>query len=159
MKLDGFKRILFLCIGIQLCGCQSKIANFQQQQISNSPYRNDSLALIARLIQQAGNDYFFDDESVCNQEIKYLGEIFDNRGAKFKILTVTTEWGESCRVTKRILVYSEQEIYLGNYYSEILPTALTNNKLVFEDEVSCSFSNGIPDSLLVMENFWVKFER
>jgi len=88
--------------------------------------------------------------------LRYLGIIKTSKG-NFKIMTSCWIWGLSKRATNRILIFSEDNRFLGNYYMEMyynLPEKIENNKLVFlhSESKDCdkkvvtklSFDNGIP---------------
>ena len=65
--------------------------------------------------------------------LKYLGVIKTKKG-NFKIMTSSWYWGLSKRATSRILVFTNENIYLGNYYVGMtydLPEKIENNQIVF----------------------------
>jgi len=88
--------------------------------------------------------------------LNYLGEIKTSQG-NYKIMTSIWYWGQSKRATSRILVFNDENKYLGNYYLKLttyIPNIIENNELVFfNKDVSCdsaiqtrlSFSEGIPE--------------
>ena len=93
--------------------------------------------------------------------IKYLG-VIKSKTENFKILTSCWLWGLSKRATNRILVFSENNEYLGNYYLTMqcdLPEKIENNQIVFlhsecadcdkEAITRLSFANGIPEQFFL----------
>ncbi|WP_299675740.1 hypothetical protein [uncultured Dokdonia sp.] len=93
--------------------------------------------------------------------LKYLGMIC-NKNENFKIVTSSRLWGLSKRATNKILVFSEKNKYLGNYYVTMkydLPAKIENNQIVFSPpkEANCdkdlitriSFGKGIPEQFFI----------
>lgn len=83
--------------------------------------------------------------------LKYLG-VLETEKSNYKIITSTWLWGISKRATNRILVFSDDNRYLGNYYIGMLcdlPDKLINDKLIFYR----SKCNGCDDSLIVEISF------
>jgi hypothetical protein len=75
-----------------------------------------------------GNDY---DEL----KITYLGTLKSNENKAYKIMSSCWIWGIAKRATSRVLVYTVQNKYLGNYPLTVvdeLPIEIKNNKLVFQ---------------------------
>jgi len=65
--------------------------------------------------------------------LKYLGVIKTEK-EDFKIMTSSWYWGLSKRATSRILVFTSDNKYLGNYYVGMtydLPEKIENNQIVF----------------------------
>jgi len=88
--------------------------------------------------------------------LKYLGIIKTKKG-NYKIMTSCWLWGQSKRATNRILIFSIDNKYLGNYYltsRNDLPEKIEKNQLVFlhskNDDcdkntiTKLSFEKGIP---------------
>jgi len=110
-----------------------------------------------------GKTYVFDRSKKDNfnrTEITYLGKLKTKDGRVFKILTSRLYWGPVPRATSRIVVFNNNNHYLGNYYMTYdLPTHIENNALVFENKEneSCdpnivtrvSFNNGLPKQFFV----------
>lgn len=79
-----------------------------------------------------------------------------DKGVKFKVMTSVWIWGMSHRATNRILIFSNANHYVGNYYlttSDDLPSYIQGNKLVFKNigsdcdpsvETYIDFTKGIP---------------
>ena len=71
--------------------------------------------------------------------------------------------GISCRATSRILIFNDQNQYIGNYYlldSCDLPTELKNGCLIFDNvsegcdrkiKTTINFKKGIPKSIFGYE--------
>ncbi len=117
--------------------------------------RNDSI----------GVTYVFDrtkKDDHNRTEISYLGKLRTKDGRVFKILISKWYWGIVPRATSRIVIYSEQNQYLGNYYVGMtydLPTKIDDNELIFEnkDSKDCdpkivariSFERGLPKQFFI----------
>lgn len=93
--------------------------------------------------------------------LRYLGVIKTNKG-NFKIMTSSWYWGLSKKVTSRILVFSNENEYLGNYYVGMtydLPEKIMNNQIIFMHSESddcdkkvmthLTFENGIPEQFFL----------
>lgn len=84
-----------------------------------------------------GKKYYFDftGNKDCNQSFMcYLGEIANDEGVRYKVLTSFYVHGQSCRGTSRIVIYNSDHVYLGNYYVSLpkeLPKKIRHNELVF----------------------------
>lgn len=68
--------------------------------------------------------------------LKYLGIIKTKNGKKFKLINSSWFWGISKRATSRILIFSDRNNYVGNYYVNMihdLPNKLRNGKLIFKN--------------------------
>jgi hypothetical protein len=132
-------------------------------QINDSKFR--SIVLKKNLI---GKEFTFGE---CDQKdghetsLTYLGSVKNKNGKRYKIMNSIWTWGTSCRATSRILIFNDQNQYIGNYYmsdSCDLPTKLENGYLIFKNandscdrkiETKINFKNKIPKSL-----FGNKFE-
>jgi len=68
--------------------------------------------------------------------LTYLGKVTTKNGQTFKILKSSWFWGLSQRATSRILVFKDNNKYVGNYYVTMttdLPTKMENGKLIFKN--------------------------
>lgn len=68
--------------------------------------------------------------------LKYLGEVTTKHGQTFKILNSMWFWGLSHRATSRILIFTGDNQYVGNYYLRVtsdLPTKMKNGNLIFKN--------------------------
>ncbi len=68
--------------------------------------------------------------------LKYLGSVTTKSGQTYKILNSSWFWGHSHRATSRILVFSDRNRYIGNYYLSMvdhLPTTLEDGNLIFKN--------------------------
>lgn len=68
--------------------------------------------------------------------LKYLGKVKTSKGKTYKIMNSIWISGMSSRATNRILIFNENNQYLGNYYVTTdldLPTELKNGILIFEN--------------------------
>jgi hypothetical protein len=115
-----------------------------------------------------GKEFTFgkcDQKSGHETILTYLGSVKTKKGKTYKIMNSIWTWGMSCRETSRILIFNDQNQYVGNYYmfdSCDLPTKLENGYLKFKNandgcdrktETTINLKNGIPKSL-----FGNKFE-
>lgn len=93
--------------------------------------------------------------------LRYLGVVKTDKG-NFKIMTSSWYWGLSKRATSRILVFSNENKYLGNYYVGMtydLPEKIMNNQIIFMHSESddcdkkvttrLTFENGIPEQFFL----------
>ena len=89
--------------------------------------------------------------------LKYLGQLTTTQGKILKVMTSIWFWGLSHRATSRILIFNENNQYLGNYNVGIVcnvPDQLVNGKLIFNPSKygTCdrkakeviSFQHGLP---------------
>jgi len=86
----------------------------------------DSLFVFGKWTEKGGEE----------THLKYLGQVKTKHGQTFKILTSSWFWGLSHRATSRILVFNNDNQYVGNYYVTIttdLPTKMEDGKLVFKN--------------------------
>jgi len=68
--------------------------------------------------------------------LTYLGDVKVNTGKIYKIMNSTLFWGLSKRATNKILIFNEDNQYLGNYYVTLitdLPIELNNGVLIFKN--------------------------
>lgn len=86
---------------------------------------------------KVGKVYVFDRSKKDDYdltELTYLGKLKTRDGRFFKILISRWYWGLSPRATSRIVVFNDNNQYLGNYYVGMtydLPDKIENNSLVF----------------------------
>lgn len=116
---------------------------------------NDIRLQVLRL-NHIGKIYKFNTEDNTVTHLRFLGRIYTIDGKNYKILTSIWIWGLSQRATSRILVYTDKNKYVGNYYlttTDDLPNYIKSNKLVFLNKGSecdsklvtyVSFDNGLP---------------
>jgi hypothetical protein len=86
----------------------------------------------------------WNEEEGTETQLKYLG-ILKSKTQRFKIVSSCWLWGYSKRATSRILVFSEDNVYLGNYYLNMksdLPEKIESNRLVFLHSESDDCKNG-----------------
>ncbi len=68
--------------------------------------------------------------------LTYLGRVTTKHGQTYKILNSIWFWGLSHRATSRILVFTNENRYVGNYYVTVttdLPTKMESGKLIFKN--------------------------
>lgn len=88
--------------------------------------------------------------------LTYLGEVKTRTGRKLKIVNSVLLWGLSKRATSRILIFNNDNKYLGNYLLTMtseLPNELTNGNLIFKNSIGdcdkdqttvINLKNGLP---------------
>ena len=72
--------------------------------------------------------------------LTYLGSVKTKKGKTYKLMNSVFTWGNSGRVTCRILVFNQNNKSLGNYYigDECnLPSVLKNGYLIFKKYKKC----------------------
>ena len=90
-------------------------------------------------------------------QLKYLGTLKSKDGRIFKIMTYCWIWGLSKRATSRILIYNNNDKFLGNYKLNMrneLPVKIEKNQLFFNVEENArpqriSFSKGLPKRIMI----------
>lgn len=118
--------------------------------------KTDDIRLQVLRLNHIGKTYKFNTEDNTVTYLRFLGCIQTIEGKNYKILTSIWKWGLSQRATSRILVYTDKDKYIGNYYlttTDDVPSYIKNNKLVFINKGSTcdsklvtyvSFDNGLP---------------
>lgn len=112
-----------------------------------------------------GKTYVFDrskKDDYNRTEITYLGKLKTKDGRVFKILISRWYWGLSPRATSRVVVFNNENEYLGNYYVTTtydLPSKIEKNALVFDNKTKedcnpsimtrISFTKGLPKQFFV----------
>jgi hypothetical protein len=138
--------------------CASFIASFGQVNPNidrQAVLRNDSIGVTYVFDRSKKNDH-------NRTEITYLGNLRAKDGRVFEILISRWYWGLAPRATSRIVVYNEQNQYMGNYYVGMtydLPTKIDDNDLVFENKgrkdcdpkivTRISFARGLPKQFFI----------
>ncbi len=89
-------------------------------------------------------------------QLTYLGEVKTKTGRKLKVVNSVWLWGLSKRATSRILIFNNENKYLGNYLLTMtyeLPNELTNGNLIFKNSIGdcdknqttvINLKNGLP---------------
>lgn len=118
--------------------------------------KTEDIRLQVLRLNHIGKTYKFNTEDHTVTHLRFLGSIHTIEGKNYKILTSVWNWGLSQRATSRILVYTERNKYIGNYYlttTDDVPDYIKNNKLVFINKGSAcdpklvtyiSFDHGLP---------------
>jgi len=118
--------------------------------------KSDDIRLKVLRLKCVGKTYRFNTEDSTVTYLRYLGKISTAKGKTYKILTSVWIWGISHRATNRILIYTDNNKYLGNYSLIMindLPNYIKNNKLVFNNKgpdcdsrivTYLDFSKGVP---------------
>jgi hypothetical protein len=114
---------------------------------------------------QVGNKYTFDKSQPNDYDrldLVYLGRIKTSKGRVLKIVTSRWYWGLAPRGTSRIVVFNENNQYLGDYYLTMtyeVPQRIDHGSLVFKVEIDSSkhstlitkisLRNGIPENFFL----------
>jgi hypothetical protein len=81
--------------------------------------------------------------SFHRQEFNYIGLIKSNQ--PLHVVWFYTEWGQSCRATNRLLLFSKNGKFIGSYSGVGEPSKIVNgNTLQFLQIEPVSFSSGPP---------------
>jgi hypothetical protein len=124
--------------------------------INAQTIKSDGVRLRILRLNHVGKTYKLNTEDSTLTYFRYLGKVRTAKGKAYKILTSTWIWGLSHRATNRILVYTTDNRYVGNYYLTVigdLPDHIKNNKLVFPNKgqdcdsqivTYIDFSKGLP---------------
>ncbi|WP_183578026.1 hypothetical protein HDF18_10195 [Mucilaginibacter sp. X5P1] len=118
--------------------------------------KSEDIRLRVLHFNNIGKAYRFSTEDSTLTYLRFLGSVHTVGGKSYKILTSIWIWGLSHRATSRILVYTSNNGYVGNYYLTTtgdVPDYIKNNKLVFLNKghdcdarliTYLDFDNGIP---------------
>lgn len=131
------------------------ISYFTNAQVNDSAIRQQVLSKGV-----TDSTYVFgmwDGDTGTETHLRYLGVVETAKG-NYKILTSMFIWGLSQRATNRILIFDENNDYVGEYaglQADELPYKSENNSLYFlyDDEKKCTvvidFSKGIPEMIFL----------
>ena len=106
-------------------------------------------------LAHVGKKYKFNTVDNSITYLRYLGIIQTRKGISYKVLTSTWIWGLSHRATNRIIIYDEDNTYVGNYKVTMiddLPLRLEKGKLIVtntKDKSTCKLDlkDGLPKQL------------
>lgn len=109
------------------------------------------LSQLHKKAEKASDPPFFPQGKFDEEEFKYVGKIKLSEKDRYELVLLTTTWGESCRATRRLLVFNSDGVYLGNYGSlPEEPSKLTGSKVQFPFDESdgnvIDFSGAKPQS-------------
>jgi len=122
--------------------------------------RNCRIEVLKKAI--IGKEFKFgkwNEEDGTETRLKYLGTLKTEKGKVYKIMNSIWIWGLSKRATNRILIFNQENQYLGNYYITMLnelPTEIKNDCLIFKNidedcnkniETKINFKYGIPKTI------------
>ena len=98
-------------------------------------------------------------------ELEYIGQIVTDSGKVYKIINSSWIWGLSKRSTNRILIYNDNNEYVGNYLLNMksdLPERIENRQLIFlnSDKKDCDkpvltkidLRKGLPNQIFIKCN-------
>lgn len=116
----------------------------------------DKVRLHVLKLGRVGKEYKFITEDSTETYLRYLGKVHTASGKTYKLMNSVYIFGLSHRASNRIIVYTDQNKYVGNYYLSTiddLPNYIKNNKLVFRNKgddcdarlvTYVAFSKGLP---------------
>lgn len=124
--------------------------------LGQTKQHNLRLAVLRKNI--VGRDFVFKTEDNSTTHLKYLGVLRSKEGDIYKVMNSIWLWGQAHRATSRILIFNQNNKYLGNYYLTVtddLPSFIKDNELVFINKAKDSdcdlksitrinFHSGIP---------------
>lgn len=107
-----------------------KCGSNQSRRISIGPEK--ILSQLHKNAETSLNPPFFPLGQFHEEEFKHVGKIKVSGKTTFELVLLTTTWGESCRATRRLLVFGADGAYIGNYGSlPDEPSKLTGTKVQF----------------------------
>ncbi|WP_343535932.1 hypothetical protein [Flavobacterium mesophilum] len=104
----------------------------------NAQQNDKSIRLKVLYKNKIGKEFVFgkcDEEGKTETHLTYLGHVRTEKGKTYKIMNSTLIWGAH-RATNRILIFNNNNQYLGNYAVTMitdLPTELNNGILIFRN--------------------------
>lgn len=131
--------IAFLCLTNSLC---AQVRGWKQVHVLR--------------LNHVGKEFKYINQDSSVTYLKYIGTVRTRKGNKYKVLTSLWIWGISHKSTSRILIYSNRNKYIGNYYLSTIndrPRSISKNMIVFGNTgrdcdnklfTYLSFSDGIP---------------
>lgn len=139
-------QVLFasLTVGVFSASAQIEDQNIQLQVLEKSI--TDSTFIFGKWTENGGTE----------THLKFLGQLTTKNGHTFKVVNSILFWGLSQRATPRILIFNDQNQYIGNYCMTTiydLPIMLKDGKMIFENTddncnrnliTTVSLNNGIP---------------
>ncbi len=166
-RLVAVLTVVFIAVQIGLsaeCSAVSspeKCGSNQSRQILKGPKK--LLSQLHKKAEKASNPPFFSNGKFDEEEFKYVGKINLSAKDRFELVLLTTTWGESCRATRRLLVFSADGAYLGNYGSlPEEPSKLIGAKILFPfDERGgnfIEFSGANPPSEVLLDGENIQFD-
>ncbi len=106
--LLGVIGVVVLLPGTALAGCDAG----RSVRALSGP---EPLTTDLRKSAEAGGVELFADGDFDREEFNYIGPLTLKNGTHLHVAQVETTWGESCRLTRRVLLYSDRLAYLGQY--------------------------------------------
>lgn len=178
---DKVISIIILALVLTSCDTSYRKSSHQKDYITDSTYQEvdtssklkykSGQVIHAEIRQQVLEKDFIDSLFVFGKwteagetetRLRYLGEISTTDGRIFKIMNSIWFWGFSRRATSRLLIFDDNNQYLGNYrfgspYE--LPDKLENGCLIFKnfDNINCDkkiitkvdFTLGLPKEIFI----------
>ncbi|MGH2644842.1 MAG: hypothetical protein ACRDE2_12890 [Chitinophagaceae bacterium] len=125
-----------------------------------------SMELKVLIKNQIGKDFSFNMANNKNEknllQLKYLGLLETDNHSMYKVLTWTRIWGSNFHTTGVILIFDENNKYIGKYIlggKNDLPYKIQKNNLVFSNKNKCNcdpsiitrvnFRKGIPSIIFL----------
>ena len=115
------------------------------EQISSSGF-------LGRLLSST-SDSLNNEAIPCRESFEYIGRITDEKNKSYYIVNYILEIGFNCTRTTRIMIFTKNEEYQGNYYTQgFLPDQILDNQLYFSEvPAEFSFGDGIPERIEVFD--------
>lgn len=142
--------LFLICAFIQ--SAKGQLNDFEKRELVLKNEIVDSLYIFGK----------WSENGQTETHLKYLGKVTTSDGRIFKIMNSSWFWGLSHRATSRILIFNDQNEYIGNYVLGMindLPDKLENGKLIFTnfDNNNCdkklvskvSLLNGLPKEIFI----------
>ena len=125
---------------------------------------NDS-KIRERVLQQneIGENFTFgkwNESGETQTDLKYLGYVKTMQGKIFKVLTFAWHWGTAHHATSKILIYNDENQYVGEYNVGAvydLPDELKDGQLIFYHTNSDSCDKNLHTKIDLKKGLPVKF--
>lgn len=118
--------LLTFTLAFAVCRTNGQVNDQAIRQKVLQKARIDSIFIFGKWTEKGGTE----------THLKYLGQVTTKHGQTFKIVNSMWFWGLSHRATSRILIFTADNTYVGNYYVTVtsdLPTKMTNGNLIFKN--------------------------
>lgn len=112
--------------------------------------------LIEAVPQSAG--IFFEHGKFHRAQVNYVGRLTGDR-TSWDLVYLSTDWGDSCRETKRLLVFDATGSYVGSYSGVDQPALLTADRIIFPTGEEARFEHASPPDRLYVDGEVYSLER
>jgi hypothetical protein len=136
MKFNTFSICLLLAAGLFMpIACFSSDAGCVRahgERVTRGP---EPLTNQLRVAAKAAGVEFFADGQFSVEKFTYIGKITVKSGKSWYAALLGTEWGEACRYTPRLLIFSMNREYLWQYsHFNPKPTKIAGNAIYFDSD-------------------------